>query len=190
MKVTVELEGLPELLDHYRGVEVGMLDFRTLGTWDKVQTEFYKVVWSQFTSEGGDGKSGKWQALSPRYAKRKDAKWGSMPILQASGRLWRSLTGKGTDSVAEQSALELVLGTKVPYAKYHQTGTKAPARRAGGRAKGFVGPVLNLMGPQRGGMPARPPIDFTEEQERQLMKPIQQHLRQIVSQAKLTSLRG
>lgn len=163
MKVTVELEGLPELLDKYRGVELGMLDFRTLGTWDWVQSEFYKIEKAQFASEGSAGAGGKWTALNPAYAARKEKKWGPMPILQASGRLYRSMTGPGGDAVVEKRPLELVLGSRVKYGGYHQKGTPTMAKR--------------------------PPLDFTDEQERQLMKPIQAHLRQIVSQGKLTNIR-
>jgi len=163
MKVTVELEGLPELLTQFRGVEVGMLDFRTLGTWDWVQSEFYKIEKAQFASEGSAGASGKWTALNPAYAKRKEKKWGPMPILQASGRLYRSMTSANADGVVEKRPLELVLGSRVKYGGYHQKGTPTMAKR--------------------------PPIDFTPEQETQLMKPIQAHLRQIVSQGKLTNIR-
>lgn len=162
MKVTVELEGLPELLAQFRGVEVGMLDFRTLGTWDWVQSEFYKVEKAQFASEGAAGAGGKWTALNPAYAARKEKKWGPVPILQASGRLYRSMTSANADGVVEKRPLELILGSRVKYGGYHQKGTSRMAKR--------------------------PPIDFTPEQETQLMKPIQTHLKQIVSQAKLIRL--
>lgn len=189
MNITIETVGLQELLDAFHGVEKGMLDFRDLGTWDAVEREFHKIQVEQFNSEGGAGKSGKWQALSSPYKEIKDKKYGQLPILQRSKRLYKSLTSRNADSVFEVSAMEIVLGTKVPYAGYHQTGTRAPGRRAGGRAKGFVGPVFNLQGPHKGGMPARQPISLTNEQEAQLLKPIQKHLKQIVANAKLRSLR-
>jgi phage gpG-like protein len=162
MKFTVEVEGLDELLRAFAGVEKGMLDFRDLGTWDAVQFEFYRIEKEQFQSEGSAGKSGKWKQLSSPYKERKQRQYGDVPILTRTGRLYRSLTSSGGDSVVEKRPLEMVLGSKVPYAGYHQSGT--------------------------GRMPKREPISVTPEQEQQLMKPIQRHLKQIVANAKLRSL--
>lgn len=163
MKPTVDIEGLPELLDAFEGVSRGMLDFRDLGTWDAVQFEFYKIEKEQFSSEGAAGASGKWKPLSSPYKERKARQYGAVPILTASGRLYRSLTSSGGDAVVEKRPLELVLGSRVPYARHHQSGT--------------------------GRMPKREPISITPEQEKRLMKPVQDHLKQIVANAKLRSLR-
>lgn len=163
MKLDVEIVGLNEVLAAFKGVEKGMLDFRDLGTWDAVAFEFHRIEKEQFGSEGGAGKSGKWAPLTSPYKEIKDRKYGPLPILQRSGRLYKSLTSSGGDAVVEKRPQELVIGTRTPYAGYHQTGTSR--------------------------MKARPPISVTPDQEKQLLKPIEKHLRQIVANAKLRSLR-
>lgn len=61
------------------------------------------------------------------------------PLLKLTGTLEASLTNqKDQNAVDRVSKLELTMGTKVPYAVYHQTGTKKMAKR----------PVL-LIGPEQ-----------------------------------------
>jgi len=164
MKLEIEIEGMADLLARFKGIEAGMVDFRQLGTWDAVVSEFRKIEIEQFDSEGSKGAGGKWKALSTKYAVRKQKKWGGVPILQASGRLYKSLTSQTGDSVVEKTAQELTIGTSLKYAGYHQKGTRK--------------------------MPQREPISFTEDQKRRLARPIQDKLRQLVANAKLRSLRG
>lgn len=162
MKVTTELKGVPETLAMFRGVELGLADFRQLGAWKAVRLVFYKIVSSIFQAEGGA--SGKWTALTAAYAKVKLRRWGNQPILTASGTLYRSLTQEGAEgSTFTESAQEMEVGTTIKYGAYHQTGTNK--------------------------MPARPILDFTDEQEGQLMKPIQDKLVQLIGNAKLKGLR-
>lgn len=75
---------------------------------------------------------GKYQDLSDRYKPIKQSAWGFIyPILKASGRLMASITKPGdTDSIAMiLNKRTLILGTKTPYAEYHQFGTnRLPAR--------------------------------------------------------------
>lgn len=164
MKLDIALEGLPELLEAFRGVERGMLDFRDLGTWDEVQRRFYQIEKEQFGSEGAAGKSGKWAALTSPYREIKQKRYGEQPILQATGRGYKSLTSANSDSVVEKRPQELVLGSRLPYMKFHQTGTRR--------------------------MKKREPISLTPEQERRMVvEPIQKHLRQIVANAKLRLVR-
>lgn len=167
MKVEVTIEGTEELLRAFGKVQRGIVDLRQLGTWDAVAAVFYKIVYGQFASEGADGKSGSWKKLSPKYEAAKFRKWGQVPILQASGRLWRSLTQKGAkDSVYAAKAMELTIGSSVEYGGYHQS--RKPRTR----------------------LPRRPPLDFTEDHEKQLAKPIQQKLRQLIENARLADTRG
>lgn len=162
MNVTVTVEGADKLAAAFKTVEKG-LDFRTLGTWDAVTSEFRKIEKEQFAGEG-IGPSGKWKALSAAYAKRKIKKWGSTPILQASGRLVKSLTGNSSDSVVEKTADELTIGTTVPYAGYHQRGTKT--------------------------MPSRPPVDLSEQHTDRLGKVITRKMKQLVANARLADKQG
>ena len=161
----IEIVGLNDLLAKFKGVEEGMLDFRQLGAWKAVASEFRKVEAEQFASEGSRGESGAWKPLTPKYAAIKSRKWGNKPILQASGKGYQSLTQEGAEgSVYEESAQELTLGTTLKHMKPHQTGTSK--------------------------MPARPPIDLTRDQKQRLMKPVQDKLKQLIANAKLRDLRG
>lgn len=165
MKIEIELEGMSELLAAFKGVEAGMLDFRQLGAWDAVQSEFYKIEKEQFASEGSSGRSGKWKALSPKYAAIKQRKYGAMPILQATGKGYRSLTSADADgAVVVKEKQELVLGTSIPYMAYHQKG--------GGR------------------LPKREPISMTDDHIKRLSAPVNAKLKQLIANAKLRELRG
>lgn len=161
---TVEVKGLNELVAGFKLVEKGLLDYRQLGAWKAVRSEFYKIMKDQFASEGSKGASGKWKALNPKYKAIKDRKYGVLPILQRTKRTYKSLTSQGSDTVVDESAQEMTIGTKVPYAPYHQRGS--------------------------GRLPRREIISLTVAQEKQLMKPIQTKLKQLVANAKLKELRG
>lgn len=162
--MTVGLEGLPELLAQFAGVEAGMLDLRQLGAWKGVASEFRKVERELFASEGASGRSGKWKALKPKYAAQKRKRWGDKGILQASGAMFRSLTSEGGDHVFRESAQEMVIGTRDAKAGYHYRGNR--------------------------NLPQRKPIDPTPEQERQMLQPVRDKLIQLVGNAKLRKLRG
>lgn len=164
VKITIDVEGEQAVINAFQKVERGILDLRQLGTWKWVASEFYKVEKAQFGSEGSAGKSGKWKSLTSPYKEIKAKKWGDQPILQASGRLYKSLTANGADSVYEESNLELTLGSSLPYAGYHQKGTRK--------------------------MAARPPISLNDEQITQITKPIQKKLEQLIDNAKLRDIRG
>lgn len=104
-------------------------DWRPL--WPRLTELFHATESKQFASEGGVGARGNWVPLSPRYAEQKRRRWGKRKILVASGRLRSSLTARtGSAIVEDANPLKLVLGTRVPYAMYHQTGTPfMPQRR-------------------------------------------------------------
>lgn len=75
--------------------------------------------------------SGKYPPLSPQYKKYKSAVRPSAPILVFSRRLRDSVTGVGTgDTVRKIGKQTLVQGTKTPYARFIQQGTrKMPERK-------------------------------------------------------------
>lgn len=163
MKITVEAD-VSQVVEMFKGIEAGMLDLRQLGAWKAVASEFRKVEKEHFGVEGG-GRSGKWKPLTAKYAKAKQRRWGTQPILQASGKMYRSLTQAGAPgAVVEEGKQELAIGTSIKYAGYHQTGGKH--------------------------LPARPPIDLTEEQERRILEPLKLKLIQLAGNAKLRTLRG
>ena len=90
--------------------------------------------------------------------------YGDMPILQATGKMYKSLTSEGGDAVVDKQALEMTLGSSDPKSAYHN--------RGGGR------------------LPQRKIFDFTPDQQKQIMKPIQKKLEQLIDNAKLRDIRG
>lgn len=155
--IRVDVQGEERVIATLRGIEQGITDFRKDQVWVRVRQEFNRIEKEHFAAEG-NGRSGKWAALSSPYDAIKAKKYGT-PILQRTKRLYKSLTQKTSDSVVEEQDLELTLGTSVPYATYHQKGTKR--------------------------MPARPPVDLTDEQKDRLIEPIRKHLRQLAQNARL-----
>lgn len=164
MKFDIEVDGVAQTLHAFEKVERGVVDMRELGTWDWVQTEFYKVVGKIFDTEGGAGASGKWQELSQPYSDQKRGRYGDMPILQASGDMRKSLTESGGSAVAEKKPDEIVLGSRDPKSAWHNRGA--------------------------GRNPARKIFDFTDEHKQQITAPISKKLKQLIDNAKLRDIRG
>ena len=105
---------------------------------------------SQFDSEGSTG-SGGWAPLKPRTVAGKAARGLDPRILRATDRLRKSLTNKTSpDHVEEINADSFFFSTRVPYARYHQTGTRR--------------------------MPQRRPVELSERNRRAVVKIIQTHL--------------
>jgi phage gpG-like protein len=76
----------------------------------------------QFNAEGAQGAHGKWAALSTTYAKRKATLYPGKKILQASGAMMDDLLSESNEG--ETTEKTMLYGTKIPYAIYHQDGTK------------------------------------------------------------------
>lgn len=99
MKIEFEIEGTQELLNSLTQVQRGLVDFRDLGTWNAVQSEFYKVQKEIFAAEGPG-----WKELSHPYAEIKQAKYGNKPILQATGKMYAEFSSdKGNVDKQAQS---------------------------------------------------------------------------------------
>lgn len=163
MKLDYTVSGVPEVVAALSKVTRGIGDLRQLGTWKMVRSEFQKVVSEQFAAEGR-GQSGKWKRLKPSYAAVKLKRWGSQPILQASGRGYKALTSSNGDSIFEEQPQEATFGTSLAYMGFHQKGTSK--------------------------MAARPVIDFTDEQRARVFAPISKKLEQLIDNAKLRDLQG
>lgn len=165
MQVEITIEGKEGLLAAFKTLESGISDLRQLGTWKAVASEFYKIEKEQFSTEGGAGASGKWAPLSTAYEVQKQKKYGSVSILQASGKMYRSLTSSGgPDSVYEESAQELVVGSSSPIPGYHQSGTRR--------------------------MPQRKPVDVSDAQKQRLADVLTAKLKQLAANARLRDVRG
>lgn len=111
-----EVQGVEVLNRGFNRVEGGISDFRPL--WPAVAGEFYAIEREQFDSEGAAGASGKWAALSPAYKKWKEANYPGQPIMRLENPLFESLTDpEALDAIFRPGADELVMGTKLPYAR-------------------------------------------------------------------------
>ena len=106
---------------------VQLTDWRA--AWPSVTRRLAVMLAGQFELEGGRGSRGGWPPLSPRYARRKQKRYPGRLVLQAGGRLRGSLVGKSADTVEALEPGRMKFGTSVPYAIFHQTGTRnMPAR--------------------------------------------------------------
>jgi phage gpG-like protein len=170
LKLTIAIEGKTELLSAFLKAQSGMIDLRKLGAWDTVVGAFRKIMKAQFATQGAAGAGGAWKQLSPAYKKWKDKTYGPLPILQATKRLYSSLTSSATGSVVIKEPQNFAIGTNLtsasgfPYPDAHQKG----------------GPVL----------PQRQIISLTQPQKEQLVKPLNQKLRQLMQNLKLYNKRG
>jgi phage gpG-like protein len=131
----------------------GLSDYRPI--WPVIEDDFYAQVKDQFKTEGEEGGE-KWAPLSPEYAGYKEAHFPGKPILERTGELTASLTNPNDpNTVRIEERKSLTLGSRVPYAIYHQTGTKK--------------------------MPARPEIKLTEAFKRTAMHHVQTYLVQMAN---------
>ncbi len=135
----------------------GVADYRPI--WPVIEDDFYAQEKAQFQSEGAEGGE-KWQDLSPAYADWKEAHYPGRRILERTGDLERSLTsGSDPNAIKREGVRTLTLGSKVPYAIYHQS----PAARKR--------------------LPRRPEIMLTEPLKRGVMHHVQTYLVQVASQS-------
>jgi phage gpG-like protein len=82
----------------------------------------------QFDTEGGYG-SGGWTPLKPATIAAKAAAGLDPRILQATTTMMQTLSEDTEGSIREVSPMGLKFGTSVPYAIFHQQGTKKMAMR-------------------------------------------------------------
>lgn len=129
LAVRMDILGTRQIDFAIQGMLRAVNDWRPL--WPDVIAEFHRVSVRQFATQGGAGRHGSWAPLNARYAQAKFRRWGRQPILVASGRMRRSLTGRTGDSIIESSnPSRLALGTRVPYARHHQNvRSSLPTRR-------------------------------------------------------------
>lgn len=94
---------------------------------EAIADSFARSQEDNFSSSGAV--HGGWAPLSPRYAAWKSARYPGAPILTLTGQLRASMTSRpfGVEIIDSR---RMVVGTAVPYAKYHQQGTsKMPQRK-------------------------------------------------------------
>lgn len=121
MNVKIEILGVDKFLAGMAQIERGLTSLKPL--WEACAKEFYRQESAHFAAAP-------FAPLSPAYARRKQAQYGNKPILQATGRLLKSLTvNQPPDSVHRITDTTAEFGSNVPYLTWHQTGTtNMPAR--------------------------------------------------------------
>lgn len=133
----------------------GVNDYRPI--WPVIEDEFYAQEKDQFKSQGAEG-GARWAPLTEEYAEYKEVRWPGKPILERTGDLVRSLTlPNDPNAVRIEERKTLTLGSRIPYALFHQMGTRTP-------------------------MPAREEIRLTEAWKRTAMQHIQTYLVQMARQ--------
>ena len=102
------------------GIERGLSDMRP--AWESIGDIFRAFMRQVFRSQGSYGGSA-WQPLNPAYAMYKRRRYGSKPILQATGALMASFTNKASpEHVARIGPSFAEFGSRTRYAKAHQFG--------------------------------------------------------------------
>lgn len=136
----------------------GVADYRPI--WPVIEDDFYAQEKDQFKTEGTEGGE-KWQRLSAEYSGWKEAHFPGKPILERTGDLMRSLTQPNDpNGVRIEERKTLTLGSKIPYAIYHQS-------------------IL----PRKSKLPRRPEIALTEAFKRGVMHHLQAYLVQVATQS-------
>jgi phage gpG-like protein len=103
-------------------------NFRTAEPAFEAMADFQATIWKRQFDQEGAYTGTRWSALSPAYGRWKQRHYPGKPILQLSGDLYDSMASRpfGTEIISHD---QMVIGTGVPYAAYHQHGTETmPAR--------------------------------------------------------------
>ena len=165
MKFRVVINGVSQTMASFLQVERGIIDMNKLGAWNQVIRTFHKIEKRIFDTEGGSGKHGRWQPVGAAYAVQKFRRWRSVRILRASDDMRKSLTSQSAHSFIDKQPQELAIGTTLFYAGVHQTGP----------------PQTKY---------ARRSIDLTADDEKALVDPLKQKVRQLIMNARLRDVRG
>src|SRR5215204_252396 len=148
-RITLSVDGKPEFDRVFRRINANFSDLTPV--WEEVRDVFWEIETDQFQSKGSAGASGKWKELSPKTEAAKVNKYGTFALLAgtliATEAMYKSLTRQTSDSIVDIQRDGIAIGTRLPYAKFHQ--------RGGGR------------------LPQRKVIDFSEKQKTSMMKKIQ-----------------
>lgn len=145
IKLRIDITGEERTFRNLGNLVKDSVDFRESGA--EVQREFNEVQQGQFQSGGARGSSGAWKPLAASTERARARRNPFVFPLQRTGALMNSLTrAEAEGSVYIATKDELTLGSSLPYARFHQTGTKR--------------------------MPAREPISPTDEQKKKMLKPV------------------
>jgi len=124
LKIEVDGAGMTTLLDNLR---TAVDDFTPV--WPQVRQIFMAFMVKHFESEGSYAGVG-WVPLSPAYAARKARLAPGKTILRFHDTLYKSLTKSGdANQVYRTGPSFMEFGTRVFYARIHQTGSLKVAGR-------------------------------------------------------------
>lgn len=130
-------------------------------------TSLRKIESKQFATQGKFA-SGGWAPLSPYTVAEKARKGLDPRILHATGRLAASLTG-GSGKIEVVSPHQMVFGTSVFYARFHQTGARSVRTS-------FDSFGTKYIRDNRRRLPRRRPIELREQDRRDMVRTLQRHL--------------
>jgi hypothetical protein len=115
IRFVAEVHGDVQLDRAFNRVEQDISDFRNF--WPGVILAFYEIETAQFQTEGAQGASGQWAALSPAYKAFKEVEFPGKTILRRTDALYESMTGPDAlDSILRPEKDELTIGSALPYA--------------------------------------------------------------------------
>jgi phage gpG-like protein len=121
----IHAEGLAEALEDIQGLNGRLRDLRP--AWEALHPIFLQHRAAAFQTQGGS-QGAAWPGLKPSTIRRRK---GGRGVLQVSERLKQSLTVATHPEHVWMVGQEGILaaGTRVPYARFHQAGSKRmPAR--------------------------------------------------------------
>ena len=126
--VSIETLGTERFVRGFNRFEEEMKDLRE--PFGVIADDFTETVERNF---GAQGTPEKWSPLSPKYRAWKARVRPGAPILIFDGRMYESLRGVSrgptADTVRQIYPQRAEFGTIVPYAIFHQTGTRNMPRR-------------------------------------------------------------
>lgn len=155
LKITFAVEGGTELL---RTLAVKTSAIKNLiPAWDQIETKVQAFQKRVFLNKGADGGLSAWKPLkeSTRRGKSRDGygQWANHPLIRTQALFKSWTTPNGPASVRYKEPLFFAMGVdegQLPYAKFHQFGTRH--------------------------MPAREHLRFPDQLRRDIVKIIQRHL--------------
>lgn len=150
LKIEIPGEQVSILRGHLTALSRKVEDLRPF--WHKVVSMLWKYEREVFARRGAYDGLQAWANLRKSYWIRKAKKYPGAGILVRTGTLMRSLTGQGEGAIAIVEPQQLIFGTSVPYAIYHQFGYKArdgslvPARPPLRIGQGLAQEIVNELG--------------------------------------------
>jgi phage gpG-like protein len=139
LKITVTIKGDEETRRKLRRLGSDLNNMQPAMT--KIGNELEDYYSSRAFSSQGDVFGQSWRGLSARYAGQKRKRWGSRPLLVASGAMQRSFYSRANND-------SVLISNKAPYFRYHQSSApryKLPRRQMMGinsAVKTIVGDII------------------------------------------------